>query len=61
MTTTPEYATYKDSKDVAFAFGIGGADKANSSSWILEEWKAPKTKRTWGYYRVIHEYKNTLK
>jgi cytidyltransferase-like protein len=56
MTTTPEYATYKDSKDVAFAFGIGGADKANSSSWILEEWKAPKTKRTWGYYRVIHEY-----
>ena len=61
MTTTPEYATYKDSKDVAFAFGIGGADKANSSSWILEEWKAPKTKRTWGYYRVIHEYNNHTK
>ena len=61
MTTTPEYATYKDSKDVAFAFGIGGADKANSSSWILEEWKAPKTKRTWGYYRVIHEYNKHTK
>ena len=61
MTTTPEYATYKDSKDVAFAFGIGGADKANSSSWILEEWKAPKTKRTWGYYRVIHEYNEHTK
>ena len=56
MTTTPEYTTYKDSKDVAFAFGIGGSNKANSSSWILEEWKAPKTERTWGYYRVIHEY-----
>lgn len=41
--------------DVTFAFGIGGFDKANSSSWILEEWKAPKTERPWGYYRVLHE------
>ena len=61
MTTTPEYTTYKDSKDVAFAFGIGGEHKANSSSWILEEWKAPKTERTWGYYRVIHEYNKHTK
>ena len=28
---------------IEFAFGIAGEDKANSSSWILEEWKAPKT------------------
>lgn len=41
--------------DVTFAFGIGGFNKANSSSWILEEWKAPKTERPWGYYRVLHE------
>jgi mannose-6-phosphate isomerase-like protein (cupin superfamily) len=27
----------------------------NSSSWILEEWKAPKNERQWGYYRVLHE------
>jgi cytidyltransferase-like protein len=40
---------------VEFAFGVGGTDKANSSSWILEEWKTPKTERTWGYYRVLHE------
>lgn len=40
---------------VEFAFGVGGTDKVNSSSWILEEWKAPKTVRTWGYYRVLHE------
>jgi cytidyltransferase-like protein len=39
-------------KDVEFAFGVGGDDKRNSSSWILEEWKAPKTVRPWGYYRV---------
>lgn len=38
-----------------FVFGVGGEDKKNSSSWILEEWKAPKTERTWGYYRVLHE------
>jgi cytidyltransferase-like protein len=42
--------------DVTFEFGVGGKDKMNSSSWILEEWKAPKTERSWGYYRVIHEY-----
>jgi cytidyltransferase-like protein len=41
--------------DVEFVFGVGGTNKANSSSWILEEWKAPKTERAWGYYRVLHE------
>lgn len=41
--------------NIEFVFGVGGEDKANSSSWILEEWKAPKTERQWGYYRVLHE------
>jgi quercetin dioxygenase-like cupin family protein len=40
---------------VSFAFGVGGEDKRNSSSWILQEWKAPRTERQWGYYRVLHE------
>ena len=40
---------------VEFVFGVGGSDKINSSSWILEEWKLPKTVRPWGYYRVLHE------
>jgi cytidyltransferase-like protein len=44
---------------VKFVFGIGGFNKANSSSWILEEWKAPKTERPWGYYRVLHEVPGT--
>jgi mannose-6-phosphate isomerase-like protein (cupin superfamily) len=44
---------------VEFVFGVGGEDKANSSSWILEEWKAPKTKRAWGHYRVLHEAPGT--
>jgi cytidyltransferase-like protein len=46
-------------KDVEFAFGVGGTNKANSSSWILEEWKAPKTIRSWGYYRVLHDVSGT--
>jgi cytidyltransferase-like protein len=46
---------------VSFAFGVGGEDKKNSSSWILEDWKKPRTERTWGYYRVLHEVGNHVK
>lgn len=48
-----------DVPGITFAFGIGGAHKSNSSSWILDEWKAPKTERPWGYYRVLHEVPGT--
>jgi cytidyltransferase-like protein len=41
--------------NMQFIFGVGGEDKKNSSSWILQEWKAPKTERSWGYYRVLHD------
>lgn len=41
--------------DVEFLFGVGGDNKMNSSSWILREWKNPKTQRQWGYYRVLHD------
>ena len=44
---------------VEFVFGVGGEDKANSSSWILEDWKAPKTYRPWGYYRVLYDIPGT--
>ena len=47
--------------DVEFVFGVGGEDKKNSSSWILEDWKKPKTERTWGYYRVLHEVGSHVK
>ena len=40
--------------DVDFRFGVGGENKMNSSSWILTEWKNPRTDRAWGYYRVLH-------
>jgi D-beta-D-heptose 7-phosphate kinase/D-beta-D-heptose 1-phosphate adenosyltransferase len=47
--------------NLEFVFGVGGESKMNSSSWILQEWKAPKTERTWGYYRVLHEVDNRVK
>ena len=51
---TPDNIPEMSIPGVEFAFGVGGADKANSSSWILQEWKAPKTDRSWGNYRVLH-------
>lgn len=48
-------------EDVEFVFGVGGDNKANSSSWILQEWKNPKTERPWGYYRVLHTEGKHLK
>ena len=51
----PEMTTFQDS--VEFVFGVGGEDKKNSSSWILEEYKYPKTIRDWGWYRVLDEQK----
>jgi cytidyltransferase-like protein len=50
-----------DMTGVTFEFGVGGENKANSSSWILEEWKAPKTERPWGYYRVLHDPSKQIK
>ena len=47
--------------NLEFVFGVGGEDKKNSSSWILQEWKAPKTDRPWGYYRVLHEPNKNVK
>jgi cytidyltransferase-like protein len=41
--------------NVEFAFGVGGSDKLNSSSWILQEWQAPRTDKIWGHYAVLHE------
>jgi mannose-6-phosphate isomerase-like protein (cupin superfamily) len=52
-TNIPEMDIVDD--NLEFVFGVGGEDKKNSSSWILQEWKAPKTERQWGYYRVLHE------
>jgi cytidyltransferase-like protein len=51
----PEMEAFSDNDRVEFVFGVGGEDKANSSSWILGEWKSPRIERPWGYYRNLHQ------
>ena len=55
QSNIPEMTGFEEDANILFAFNVGGDDKKNSSSWILQEWKAPKTERDWGYYRVLHE------
>ena len=57
----PEQDRYKDDKWVSFEFGVGGENKKNSSSWILEDYRNAKTERNWGYYRVIHQIGKEVK
>lgn len=47
---------------VEFLFGIGGTNKANSSSWILKAWQEPvKISKPWGYYTVLEEVNTNVK
>ena len=57
----PEMDLLEELLHLDFVFGVGGENKKNSSSWILQEWKSPKTERPWGYYRVLHEDGPNLK
>jgi len=44
---------------VDFQFGVGGADKKNSSSWVLEKWNKQRKDTRWGYWEVLDdEYHN---
>lgn len=54
-SNTPELALADTDPLLTFAWAVGGDNKDNSSSWILQEWKNPKTDRVWGYYRVLHQ------
>ena len=47
----PEMNT--DVENISFEFGVGGEDKKNSSSWILNEWSQPTTERAWGKYKIL--------
>jgi mannose-6-phosphate isomerase-like protein (cupin superfamily) len=38
-----------------FEFSVGGDNKANSSSWILKEWKYPTERRVWGEFSNLFE------
>ena len=38
-----------------FVFSVGGDHKANSSSWILKEWKYPTERRVWGEFSDLFQ------
>ena len=57
----PESIVYSGSSPVHFVFGVGGDEKDNSSSWILEDWANPKTERAWGWYKVLRELGKQVK
>ena len=54
--TTPEVEYAKELIEegkIIFMFGVGGNDKKNSSSWLLENWDKPEVQRLWGKYRNL--------
>ena len=57
----PEEKYFQSDDWIDFVFGVGGTEKRNSSSNILENWVANQTERPWGYYRVIHNELNVVK
>ena len=52
----PEMEIFKEDLRLKFEFSVGGDWKQNSSRWILDEWKAPRTEKPWGEYRLLHDY-----
>ena len=52
---TPELNTFENDDRVLFVWGVGGNNKLNSSSWILNDYvQGKKVERMWGYYRLLH-------
>jgi len=50
----PEFAYYDDDKRIKFVFGVGGENKKNSSSDILNSWDTRETIRPWGTYTNLN-------
>lgn len=49
-------------EDVTFKFGVGGENKANSSSLILKDWHYGNEERVWGSYKnLLKESNLTIK
>lgn len=55
FSNIPEMEKFKDDNQVEFVFGVGGEDKKNSSSWILNEWKNPAEERVWGKFLTYYD------
>jgi len=48
----------KDIDKVELIFGVGGVDKKNSSSKILEAWSSNMMQRAWGNYSILYSNSN---
>ena len=57
----PEQEYFKSDNWITFEYGVGGSDKKNSSSNILEKWVDNHTERPWGYYKVLHNELGVVK
>lgn len=60
QSNVPEQTLFPQDDKLFFNFGIGGVNKLNSSSRILEEWTSASVTRPWGRYRVLKEFKDNL-
>jgi cytidyltransferase-like protein len=51
-----------DIEGIKFEFGVGGENKANSSSWILKKWQFDSEERIWGkFYNLYLDDRMKLK
>src|SRR5210317_1758603 len=57
----PEARCFESDDWITFEYGVGGTEKKNSSSTILEKWVDNRTERDWGYYRVLHNDNGVVK
>jgi len=57
----PEMEVLKEMLHLEFVFGVGGEDKKNSSSTILENWTILKTERPWGYWTMLSQIQSHVK
>lgn len=46
-------AKFHYNKKIVWCHGIGGTDKKNSSSWILDRYENQWVERNWGRYKVV--------
>lgn len=59
---TKENIPEMEVKNINFLFGVGGENKANSSSWILKKWQFEHEERVWGeFYNFYEDDKIKLK
>ena len=51
----PEMSILGEDQNLQFVFGVGGDNKKNSSSWLLNDWKSPGEKRVWGKFLTYYD------